>query len=61
MKVRKANRKAAHRSLDGHIRFVVAIGRSLQVLNLTALVTCDKRAAVIAAFSAGRCVATRTH
>lgn len=61
MDVRKASRKAAHRSLDGHIRFVVSIDRSLQILDLVALATCDKRANVVTAFAAGRRVTPKTH
>jgi hypothetical protein len=59
--VRKASRKAAQRSLDGHVRFVVALGRSLQVFDLFALATCDRRVDVVAAFASGRHVAPRTH
>lgn len=51
-------RRAAAKSLDGHCRFVVAIGRSTLVLTLSDLVYCPK-AHIQAAFSAGKLVAPR--
>lgn len=61
MNSRKAGRKAAHRSLDGHIRFVALVGRSIEIFDLFTLATCDRRVNVVAAFSAGRRVAPKTH
>jgi len=58
MNARKAMRRAAAKSLDGHCRFVVAIGRSTLVLTLSDLVYCPK-ARIQAAFSAGKLVAPR--
>jgi hypothetical protein len=58
MNVRKAMRRAATKSLDGHCRFVVSIGRSNLVLTLSDLVHCPK-ARIQVAFSAGKLVAPR--
>jgi len=57
----KAKRKAAHRSLDGHVRFVVATEKSIEVLDLRAVATRGTRIDFIAAYSAGKCVTPREH
>ncbi|MHB9833861.1 hypothetical protein Q8F57_003380 [Paraburkholderia terrae] len=62
MNARKASRKAARHSLDGHVRFVVATTRSIEVLDLRAVATTrGSRIDVIAAYSAGKCVTPRKH
>lgn len=61
MNTRKASRKAAHRSLDGRVRFVVAAGRSVEILDIGAVATRGARIDIIAAYSRGKCVTPRTH
>ncbi|MGB8422226.1 hypothetical protein [Paraburkholderia sp.] len=55
MNTRKAAHRAARKSLDGHVRFVVKIGRSVQVFELRDLITlrCGR---IEAAYSAGHYV-----
>lgn len=61
MNTRKATRKAAHRSLDGHIRFVVALGKTVEVLDVGGVATRGARGDIIAAYSRGKCVSPRSH
>ena len=61
MNARKASRKAARHSLDGHIRFVVATGKSIEVLDVRTVATRGIRMDFIAAYSAGKCVTPRKH
>ncbi|GJH05005.1 hypothetical protein [Paraburkholderia terrae] len=58
MNVRKAMHRAAAKSLDGHCRFVVQLGRSTVVLTLSDLAHCPK-ARIQVAFAAGKLVAPR--
>jgi hypothetical protein len=58
MNVRKAMHRAAAKSLDGHCRFVVRVGRSTVVLTLSDLAHCPK-ARIQVAFAAGKLVAPR--
>lgn len=58
MNVKKAMRRAAAKSLDGHCRFVVSVDRSIVVLTLSDLVRCPK-ARIEVAFSFGRLVSPR--
>ncbi|WP_180730358.1 hypothetical protein [Paraburkholderia sp. PGU19] len=58
MNVRKAMRRAAAKSLDGHCRFVARLGRSTVVLTLSDLAHCPK-ARIQVAFAAGKLVAPR--
>jgi hypothetical protein len=61
MNARKASHKAQRQSLDGHVRFVVATTRSIEVLDLRAVATRGSRIEVIAAYSVGKCVTPRKH
>ncbi|MFP3564728.1 hypothetical protein [Paraburkholderia sp. SIMBA_030] len=61
MNARKANHKAAHRSLDGHVRFVVAAGRSIEVLDIGGVATRGARVDIIAAYSKGRRFTPHSH
>jgi len=61
MNVRKATRRAAHHSLDGHIRFVVALGRVVEVLDVSGVATRGARGDIIAAYSRGKCISPRSH
>lgn len=58
MNARKALRRAAAKSLDGHCRFVAYVGRSVVVLTLSDLARCPV-ARIQFAFSGGRLVEPR--
>ena len=58
MNVRKAMRRAAAKSLDGHCRFVAHIGRKLVVLTLSELPHFPK-ARILVAFAAGKSISPR--
>jgi hypothetical protein len=58
MNTRKALRRAARKSLDGHCRFVARVDRMLLVLTLSELAHCPK-AQIQVAFSCGKLVAPR--
>lgn len=58
MRTSKALHRAAAKSLDGHVRFVVSLGRTPMVMTLSDLAHCPK-ARIQVAFSCGKCVAPR--
>lgn len=58
MNARKALRRAAAKSLDGHCRFVAHVERCVVVLTLRDLALCPK-ARIYAAFASGKLVAPR--
>jgi hypothetical protein len=61
MNARKASHKAAHRSLDGHVRFVVEAGRSIKVLDIGSVATRGDKVGIIAAYSKGKRFTPRSH
>ncbi|CAN7340969.1 MULTISPECIES: hypothetical protein [Paraburkholderia] len=54
MNVRKAMHRAAAKSLDGHCRFVVRVGRSIAVRTLSDLVRYRVKVDIQMAFDKGR-------
>lgn len=58
MNQRKAMRRAAAKSLDGHVRFLAMVGRVPMVMTLADLAHCPK-ARIQVAFSCGKLVAPR--
>jgi hypothetical protein len=58
MNARKAMHRAQAKSLDGHVRFLAMVGRTLMVMTLADFAHCP-RARIQAAFSAGKLVTPR--
>ena len=61
MNARKASHKAAHRSLDGHVRFVAEAGRSIEVLDLGGVAMRGDKVCIIAAYSKGKRYTPQSH
>lgn len=58
MRISKALHRAAAKSLDGHVRFLVVIGKTAMVMTLFELAHCPK-ARIQVAFSCGRLISPR--
>ncbi|MET3232232.1 UNVERIFIED_ORG: hypothetical protein ABIC54_004437 [Burkholderia sp. 1263] len=58
MRISKALHRAAAKSLDGHVRFLVKVGKTAMVMTLFELAHCPK-ARIQVAFSGGRLIAPR--